>query len=392
MSYLEKAEQIRSYMVDIRRRLHQIPELGLHLPKTMDCIAAELDKLGIAYQRKDDISCIFAQIGNEDQPCILLRADMDGLAIQEQSGEEFACTTGTMHACGHDMHAAALLGAAKLLKEEESGLQGTVKLLFQSAEETFEGALAAIEAGVLENPRPNVAYASHVFSMYPLNQFGYGQIPMGAVYGFKIILEGHGGHGSQPDLCIDPINAGVQVYLALQSLIARECPPTEEAVLTIGQFKAGEAANIIPNEAVLQGTLRTFKPEIKDLLVRRINEIVPAIANAYRCKAQIQVLSTCPSVVNSQEFSDFCMKTLQDGDIAKEFRNIHLMGSEDFAQIAAQIPSCYFVIGAMPEDKQHALGQHNPGIRFHEDAMVTATSAYAQIAWEWLKKEQTFEK
>ena len=389
MRFIDEAEQMKADLVRYRRDLHQIPELGLKLPKTVAYVAAELEKMNVAYEVKEDISCIFATIGNGSNPCILLRADMDALAIQEKSGEEFACHDGRMHACGHDMHAAALLGAAKMLKAREQELKGTVKLLFQSAEEPFQGARAAVEAGILENPRPDVAYGSHVFSQYPLNQIGYGHIPMGAVYGFRITLHGVGGHGSMPENCIDPINAAVQVYLALQALIARECPASQEAVLTIGQLKAGEAANIIPDSAVLQGTLRTFNPEIREMLIRRIHEMVPAVAAAYRCRADIDTISDVPSVINDPDFAEFCMKTLKEKEIASNIRqDLHLMGSEDFAVISGSIPSCYFVIGAEPEDKAHCLGQHNPGIRFHEDAMVTAAAAHAQIAWDWLMSKQ----
>ena len=388
MNIRTEAEELKEYMVATRRRLHQIPEIGTRLPQTMDLVASELQEAGIGYERKDDISCIFARIGDGEKPCILLRADMDGLAIEEKSGEEFACRTGNMHGCGHDLHAASLLGAARLLKNHEKEWKGTVKLLFQSAEETFEGAAAAIKAGILQDPVPDVAYASHVFAMYPLNQIQYGQVPMGAVYGFRITVHGQGGHGSQPERCIDPINAGVQIYLALQALLARECPATEEAVLTIGQFKAGEAANIIPSEAILQGTLRTFSANLRQKLIRRIHEVTQGVACAYRCTAEMEVLSDVPSVVCQPEFSDFCIRTLKNYGIAEDIHtDLHLMGSEDFANIAQQIPSCYFCIGAEPEDKAHALGQHNPAIRFHEQAMVTAAAAYAQIAMDWLKQE-----
>ena len=391
MKFIEEARELKPYMVDIRRQLHQIPEIGTHLPRTVAMVSAELEKLGIPYEVKEDISCIFAYLGKREDgvPCILLRADMDGLAIREQSGEEFACTEDTMHACGHDMHAAALLGAARILKQHESELKGCVKLLFQSAEETFEGAQAAIEAGVLENPTPQAAYGSHVFSLQTLNHIYFGHIPMGAVYGFRITVHGVGGHGSLPEHCVDPINAAVQIYLALQSLIARECPATEEAVLTIGQLKAGEAANIIPSEAVLQGTMRTFNPEIKKKLVQRLHEIVPAVAAAYRCTTDIDVLSNVPSVICDETFSDFCIKTLQDKEIASDIHtDLHLMGSEDFAQISSHIPSCYFCIGAEPEDRSHALAQHHPAIRFHEEALVTAAAAHAQITFDWLEAQQ----
>ena len=391
MEFINKAREYKNYMVGLRRDLHRIPETGTHLPKTTVYVATELKRLGITYEAKEYISCIFAQIGSgkEDEPCILLRADMDGLPITEASGESFSCTTGTMHGCGHDMHAAALLGAARLLKEQEKELYGTVKFIFQSGEETFEGARAAVDAGILRDPKPDVAYGSHVFAKMPLNSISYGQVPMGAVYGFKITIHGVGGHGSLPELCVDPINAAVQVYLALQSLLARECPATKEAVLTIGQLKAGEAANVIPEQAVLQGTLRTFDGELRAYLIRRIGEVTQAVSAAYRCSADLEVISDCPSVVCDPEFSDFCMKTLREKNISSDIHtDMHVMGSEDFAHYTDQIPGCYFCIGSEPEDKAHALGQHNPAIRFNEESLVTAAAAHAQIAFDYLESRK----
>ncbi len=391
---IKEAATIKDYMVDVRRRLHSIPEIALNLPKTVELIDEELTKLGVTHEVKSDISCVFAKIGPEagageaKLPCILLRADMDGLAIQEKSGEEFACTSGNMHACGHDLHAAALLGAAKLLMAHEAELKGTVKLLFQSAEETFEGANAAIKAGILENPKPDAAYGSHVFAMFPVGHVLYGQIPMGAVYGFKITVHGVGGHGSAPEMCVDPINAAVQIYLALQSIIAREVPATQEAVLTIGQLKAGEAANIIPAEAVLQGTLRTFNPELRAKIIERIHQVAKDVAAAYRCSAEIEVLSDVPSVICDAQFAEFCLDTLRDSGIASDVQDgLHVMGSEDFAQISSQVPSCFIIVGAEPEDKEHAVGQHHPAIRFNEEGLVIAAAAHAQIAMNWLDKK-----
>ncbi len=385
MNIREEAAGIIDYMVKIRRDLHQIPEIGLKLPKTVEYVAKELEKLGIEYEIKEDISCIFALIGQNnpgasEKKCILLRADMDALDIVEKSGESFACTDGRMHACGHDLHAAGLLGAAKILKAHEHELNCVVKLLFQSSEETFEGAKAAIEAGVLENPVPAAAYGAHVFAAGPLNAIGYGQVPMGAVYGFKITIHGVGGHGSTPENCIDPINAAVQVYLALQSLIARECPATEEAVLTIGQLSSGTAANIIPDTAVLQGTLRTFNPAIRQMLMTRIKEISQSVAAAYRCSMDIETLSDVPSVMCDPEFSEFCMNTIKEAGLADMTFDVHVMGSEDFAFIAEKVPSCFFCIGATPYDLKQGLGQHHPAIRFNEDVMINSAAAYAQIA------------
>lgn len=381
MSIINEAAELKDYLIKIRRGLHQMPEIALKLPKTVAYVAAELDKLNVDYEIKEDISCIFAMIGkNDGRKCILLRADMDGLAINEKSGEPFACTTGTMHACGHDMHATSLLGAAKLLKAHEDELDCCVKLLFQSAEETFEGAKAAIEAGVLKDPKPAAAYGSHVFAMSPAGSVSYGQTPMGAVYGFKITVHGVGGHGSTPEICIDPINAAVQIYLALQAIISREVPAVGQAVLTIGQLTAGTAANIIPDTAVLQGTLRTFDSDLRSYIIKRINAVYPAVANTYRCTAELEVLSDVPSVKCDPEFSAYCMDVMKQEGLAEEYLDMHVMGSEDFAFLSEKVPACFFAIGACPDDMEVGLGQHHPAIRFNEDVMVKVAAAYAAMA------------
>lgn len=386
MSCIEEARRLSAEMSRWRRDLHQVPEIDLTLPETTAYIARELNAMGIACDVKEEISCVFAVIGH-GSPCLLLRADMDALPIEERSGEPFSAVNGRMHACGHDLHAATLLGVAKMLKEQESELKGTVKLLFQSGEETFRGAKAAIEAGVLENPKVDAAFAMHAFASAPLGEIQYGLMPMGAVYGFQITVTGRGGHGSQPERCIDPINAAVQVYLALQSLLARECPPTEEASLTIGQFTAGTAANAIPETAVLKGTLRTFKPEIRAMLIRRIGEISKAVAAAYRCGCEIEVLSDVPSVVCDEGFAALCLESARRCGGAESIRtDLHLMGSEDFAMISEQVPSCYLVGGAGVSDIDRWRGQHNPEIIFNEDAMVRNAAVYLQVVADYFSR------
>lgn len=383
---LQEAKDMKEELVAWRRALHQIPEIGPHLPQTVSYVTSQLEAMGIPYTVLEDSSNVIAAIGSGDK-CFLLRSDMDALPVPEETGLPFASTNGCMHGCGHDMHAATLLGAAKLLKKHEAELPGVVKLLFQSGEETFSGAAAAIRGGVLENPHVDAAFAMHVFAAVDKNTILYHGNPMAAVYGFKITLTGHGGHGSQPENCIDPINAGVQVYLALQSLIARECPPYAEAALTIGQFEAGNAANVIPQRAVLQGTLRTFKKEITELMIKRINEIVPAVAAAYRTTAEIEVLSNVPSVVCDEALNEEFITSIRElNPSVQAVPTLHVMGSEDFAFISDAVPAGYFIIGAGVEDRSKWLGQHNPKILFNEDSLVMASASYAKVAMDWLKK------
>ena len=344
---LEEANEINDLLVKWRRDLHQIPETDLELPKTVEYISKRLDEMNVEYKVFPEVSVIIAQIGKGDK-CFLLRSDMDALPVEEETGLEFASKNGCMHGCGHDLHATILLGAAKILKAHEEELPGVVKLLFQPGEETFRGAKAAVEAGVLENPHVDAAFAAHVFAAIPYGTIGYGVEAMASVYGFKITLTGRGGHGSAPEGCIDPINAGVEVYHALQALIARECPPSAEAALTIGQFTAGNAANVIPERCVLQGTLRTFNEEL----------------NAEYIKS-VESLENPGTTINS---------------------GFHVMGSEDFAVISAKVPASYFVIGAGVEDQSKWKGQHNPKILFNEKALPLGAAMYAKIAMDWLAK------
>lgn len=375
---------MKEQLIQWRRALHRIPELGLELPDTSAFVRKALEDMGIPYQVSVGGSCVTALIGSGPR-CFLLRSDMDALPMKEESGLAFAAENGCMHACGHDMHATTLLGAASLLKRHENELKGQVKLLFQPGEETFNGAKAAVDEGVLENPKVDAAFAMHVFSQIPAGTIAYGEHPMAAVFGFKITLTGVGGHGSMPETCIDPINTGVHIYLALQELIARECPPDKEAALTIGQFAAGSASNIIPQRAVLQGTLRTFDPKVRDYLIRRIREVAKGVSDTYRTGMDFEVLCNVPSVENNPELNRRFVGCLKE--MAPELNLLplfHVMGSEDFAFISEKVPSSYFAIGAAQENEGVLYGQHNPKVHFNEDVLPTAAAAYTCVAMEWL--------
>ena len=383
-TFQQEAAALQEQIVQWRRALHQSPETGIHLPRTMDYIRQQLEAMGIAYELHEDISCITATIGSGGK-CFLLRSDVDALPVEEEADVPFKSANGCMHGCGHDLHGAILLGAARLLKARESELKGTVKLLFQSGEEIFLGAKSAIAAGVLENPKVDAAFAMHVIAMMPVGVLMTGKEAMSSVNGFKITLKGHGGHGSMPELAVDPINAAVQVYLALQSLIAREIGGSEEAVLTIGQFTAGEASNIIPERAVLQGTLRTFREDVRQRLLKRIREVVSGVAMTYRCQAEYEELFACSSVITDDGVTAAVKKSTEK--IAPQFHILggaHGMGSEDFAEITQQVPSAYYMMGAGPVEESRRLGQHNPKVEFNEAVLGIGAGIYAQAASDWL--------
>ena len=384
--FQQEAAALQEQLVQWRRSLHQIPETGIRLPQTMEFIRKQLEEMEISYRVYEEISCIEATIGTGGK-CFLLRSDVDALPVTEEADLPFRSANGCMHGCGHDMHGTILLGAAKLLKAHESELKGTVKLLFQSGEEIFLGAKSAIAAGVLENPKVDAAFAMHVIAMMPVGVLMTGREAMSSVNGFKITLKGHGGHGSMPELAVDPINAAVQVYLALQSLIAREIGGSEEAVLTIGQFTAGEASNIIPERAVLQGTLRTFREDIRQRLLKRMQEVVSGVALTYRCQAEYEELFSCSSVVTDDGVTAAVEKSARK--IAPQFHILggaHGMGSEDFAEITQQVPSAYYMMGAGPAEESKRLGQHNPKVEFNEAVLGIGAGIYAQAAMDWLEE------
>ena len=258
MNDYQRACELKEETIANRRYIHEHAEVGLELPQTRAYVMEKLKEYGL--EPKACGAGVTATLGKAGK-VLLLRADMDALPMPEESGESFACKDGIHnHACGHDFHAAMLLTAAKILKEKENELEGTVKFMFQPAEETFEGSRNMIEHGILENPKVDAALAFHVAAgKVPAGLVMYNDsgVMMSSVDGFKITIHGKGAHGASPHTAIDPINVGTHIYLALQELIARESNPSHACVLTIGQFAAGSAPNIIPEIAVLQGTIRT---------------------------------------------------------------------------------------------------------------------------------------
>ena len=391
MNYYERALQLQAETVAHRRWFHRNAEVGLDMPKGQAYVLEELAKLGIEAQPcGHGVSAVLGKPGK----CILLRADMDALPMAEESGLDFACPTGTeAHCCGHDFHVAMLLTAAKMLKENEENLEGTVKLMFQPAEETFEGAKNMIENGILENPKPDAALAYHVTSgkmptgIYMYNNTG---TMMFSVDGFKITVKGRGAHGAYPHASIDPINIAVHVYLALEALIAREVDPAKANVLTIGKFVAGNANNIIPESAELQGTIRSNDKASRELLIRRMKEVAQRTAEVYGGSAEIEMMSEVPPLICdpklTTEFADLMKNMGIPG--AYPYPGISASASEDFASIADQIPATFMYLSAGFLDDRGAAPAHNPKVMFNEDVCPIGASSYAHCATEWLKKNK----
>lgn len=391
MNYYERALELKDETIANRRHIHKNAETGLDLPKTKAYVMEKLTEYGL--EPKDCGYGVTATLGKGGK-VLLLRADMDALPMPEESGEEFACPTGKeAHTCGHDFHAAMLLTAAKMLKEKEDTLEGTIKFMFQPAEETFEGSKNMIENGILENPPVDVALAYHVSpGKMPIGLFMYNDkdTMMYSVDGFKITIHGKGSHGAYPHVGVDPINIGVHIHLALQELIARESDPTHSCVLTIGQFTGGTAANIIPETAVLQGTIRTNKPEARELLVRRMKEVAEKTAAVYNGTVDIEMISEVPPLICNPKLTDEVVGYMQELGIPglTPYPGISASASEDFAVIAEKVPSTFMYLSAGYLDERGQYPAHHPKAQFNEDVCPIGAACLAHCASQWLKNNK----
>jgi amidohydrolase len=376
-------------MVADRRTIHSHPEMAYDERQTSTLVQARLRKLGIPFRAGLAETGVLAEIRGErgDGPCVLLRADMDALPIDEQSGVAFASEVpGVMHACGHDAHTAMLLGAAQLLLDRRSDFSGTVKLMFQPAEEGGAGAARMIEAGVLDGPKVDAAFMLHVRPELVAGEVSYGAGPLLAgADGFTITIVGRGGHAARPHTTVDPIVVGAEIVGALQTLVAREVDPTVPAVLTIGAFNAGTRSNVIPDRAVLLGTIRAFDDELFAHLEKRLQEVVGGIAASLRARVNIEFEMSYPPSVCDPAMADrlgASARSLLGADKVKISKP--QMGAEDFAFVLQKVPGAMLWLGvkdpAWPEPK--AL--HTATFDIDESALPVGSSTLAGVALDFL--------
>jgi amidohydrolase len=359
--------------------LHQIPELAFKEFKTSELIRAELDELGIEYIDgvPDAPTTTICLIGDATKPCIALRADIDALPIPEATGLPYASTfPGRMHACGHDGHTATLVGVADILKEIQNELPVCVKLIFQPAEEEGSGADRLIKAGVLDGRIGPVIRA--IFGLHAWPGIPHGTVAsrpgvlMAATDVFKATFVGKGGHGGYPHTGIDPIVAASEAVLNLQQIVSRNIDPTEPALVTVGVIRAGTAPNVIPDEAVIEGTARTITEEtrskVKSLLSRRIN----GVAAASGCSANFEWIEGCPATVNDPDMTDLVAK------VAREALGLHryfsaarpTMAGEDFGFYLQKVPGCFFMVGVDSLDPKHPASLHTDRYDFSDATLA----------------------
>ena len=384
-----------------RRWLHAHAGTGFDIAETVQYVKETLTALGYTPKPCGKAGLVALAGGKKPGRVILLRADMDALPIEEQSGVDFASTNGCMHACGHDMHTAMLLEAARLLKAHEDEIHGTVKLMFQPAEEIFCGAKDMIGAGVLQDPPVDAAVMIHVTAGTPFTPgtvivSAPGVSAPAADY-FEIRVQGKGCHGSMPSAGIDPLNAAAHILIALQELQARELPMGEPAVLTIGTLHSGNAANAIPDSAVMGGTIRTFSEETRAMLKKRMEEIAAGVAGAFRATATVSYGSGCPVLKNDTalagQVEGFTRELLGDNAcysaeqlMAASGGSRSAGGSEDFAYVSQEVPSLMLALAAGQPEKGYRWPQHHPMVTFDEEALAPGSAVYAYTALRWLEE------
>jgi len=338
-------------------------------------------------------SGVAAVVGPATGKVFLLRADMDALPITEDSGVDFPSENGYMHACGHDLHTTMLLGAARLLKHHENELKGRVKLLFQPAEELLTGAKVMVDAGVLENPHVDAAMMIHVLSGNHVENGKFIFLDAGPTHAshdrFEITVTGKGSHGASPELGVDPLLVMSYIHIALGELNSREVPAGEVMIATVGQIKGGLAANVIPQSAYMQGTIRTYKKEMNDLAKRRIKEIAESIGKAYRAEVVVDYNSSCPVQVNDEKLNDAVKKYAEDLFGEEDIETPattgigKTTGSEDFSYYSSAVPGIVVrLVANNPSGDRYPM--HHPKVVFDDSVLYKGTALLADSAVRWL--------
>ncbi|MEJ2569703.1 MAG: amidohydrolase [Anaerolineales bacterium] len=391
-AFAKHARSLKNDTVARRRDLHRHPELGFEEKRTAKIVAAVMNELDLQVRTEVAQTGVIALLeGSRSGPVVLMRFDMDALPIQEANDVPYASTVpGVMHACGHDGHTAVGITVARMLAERRDQLAGKVKFVFQPAEEGLGGAEGMVREGALADPEPDYALAFHLWNERPVGWIGLtpGPVMAGAEL-FEISITGKGGHGAIPHEAVDPVLAAAQVVTALQSVVSRNVDPLESAVVSVTQVQAGETFNVIPEQVQLRGTIRTFVPEVRKMVLRRVEEIVIGVSASMGCTANVDMQQLTPPVVNDAELTDkvatlaasmFPKATLCETEVS--------MTSEDMAFMMQTIPGCYMLMGSNNRKKGLCESHHNPRFDFDEAVLPRAAALLAAAAWSLLNENE----
>lgn len=389
----QKVNQINPEIIDHRRWLHKNAELSFQEYKTSEFIAKTLCEMdgGLEISRPTPTSVLAALKTGKPGPVIALRADIDALPMTENNDLPYkSMHEGVMHACGHDGHAAILLGTAKVLIALKNSLSGEVRFIFQHAEETPPGgAIELVKAGAVNNV--DEIYGLHLVSVLETGQFGIRSGTLtSATDKFSILVKGSGGHSSMPYACKDPITTGAEIITALQTILSRKINTAEQAVLSICQVQAGSAYNIIPDEMSIIGSVRTFSESVRSQIERNIREIAIGIAAAHGLEAPVDYAKGYDSVVNDPELTRFIEKMIGENYGSHSIEHIDLvMPGEDFSAFHKNCPAFFLELGAGNKAKGITSPHHNPNYLMDEDALKTGVEFFALTVLERMKAWQT---
>lgn len=393
MDVIKKAKGVEEYIIKCRRDLHQIPELGLNLPKTSAYVASEIRSMGIEFRENVAGSGVVGLIkGSKDGKTIALRADMDALPIKEETGLSFASQNDNMHACGHDAHTAILLGVAKVLSENKDEIYGNVKLIFQPAEESPGGAKPMLEAGAFENPKVDAVLGLHVGNLInTVTKNGsigvcYGNM-MACLDSFKVKLMGKGCHGAYPQSGVDPVVIMSHYLTVIQTIISRELAGTDSAVITVGKVNGGQAYNIIPNSVELEGTVRAVDQNIREYIARRLEEIAKDLSKTMRGTCEFSYNFGYPPLVNDEEFTKYFVESAKKIVPREDIIELKKpsMGGEDFSYYLKQVPGTFIFMDTPMAIDGHVYPNHNPKFAIDESQLFKGAALLIQGALDYLE-------
>lgn len=403
--FLQEANSYEKELIEIRRYLHTHPGTGFDIEDTVAYVKQELIDMGYEPRECGKAGLVALAGGKKTGKVFLIRGDMDALPIKEEADVDFPATNGKMHACGHDMHTTMMLGAAKLLKEHEDEIEGTVKLMFQPAEEIFEGSHDMIEAGLLKNPDVDAALMIHVMAGLPVPSGTViscdGGVSAPAADYFTIHIQGKGCHGSMPNNGVDPITVAAHIITGLQEIHARELALSDDAILTIGTVQAGCASNVIPDTVEMGGTIRTYDEDTRTFLKERMTDIVTGIASAFRASAEVSFGSGCPTLLNNPDLAACTPKYVNEllgptkaftagqlNAMSGPGKASKSTGSEDFAYVSHKVPSIMFALAAGHPKDGYCYPQHHPKAKFDESVLTSGSAVYAYTAMRWLEEHK----
>ncbi len=383
---IKLSKELSDYVIRLRREIHMYPELAYEEVRTSELVIRELKSLGYEVHRAAKTGVIGILKGGEGG-VVALRADMDALPVNEENDIPYKSRIkGKMHACGHDAHTAMLLGVARVLKELVKEVKGTVKLIFQPGEEGGLGAKKIVEEGWLDDV--DAIFGMHVWADLKSGEVGIKSGPaMASADAFKVIIKGKGGHAAAPHESIDPIVVATDLINAYQKIVSREINPLEPVVISVAKVEAGTTFNVIPEEAIMLGTIRTFNKSVRDYVVKRMKEVTELYASALRAKATFELKEKyIPPTINDPKLSKFAVNVVKKLGIAKVLTDVKpTMGAEDFAFYLEKVPGVYIFLGIKNEEKGIVYPHHHPRFNVDEDVLWIGTAIYASLAISFLR-------